>query len=212
MNGCLTNKPEYKSKLVLSTQDGIQKAATRNLNKQKSVLENTERFDALLQKMPPYEWPASGGVESCLKTIKSLLNLHRGELREWEGHWEPVYPVDAVLPEGVYHDQFYPPHGYEEYAGAISTVLSKRTSPASGGKPAYKPAGKPASGGEWGGGHSVRVAIVFGLADLFYDYGEAASAGVLYNLYTELRVFAHRRVNTKPKSRQGHWKQAHWKR
>ena len=126
-----------------------------------------------------------------------MLSVHRGELREWHGWWEAV---DAPLPgihdkPGMWHDQFFPPP--VEDPGAMTTVFRK---PASGGKPGDT------------GGHSVRVAIVFGLADLFYDYGEAASAGVLYNLYTELRVFAHRRVNTKPKSRQGHWKQAHWKR
>ena len=53
--------------------------------------------------------------------------------------------------------------------GGISTVLSK---PASGGKPGDT------------GGHSVRVAIVFGLADLFFDYGEEHSAAELRNLVT----------------------------
>ena len=71
--------------------------------------------------------------------------------------------------------------------GASSTVLSK-----------------PASGG----GHSVRVAIVFGLADLFFDYGQAHSAAELYQFYTQLRVFAYRRANTRPKSRMAHWKRS----
>ena len=86
---------------------------------------------------------------------------------------------------------------------AISTVLSK---PASGGKPGDK----PASGGKPGdtGGHSVREAIVFGLADLFFDFGQAYSAAELYQFYTQLRVFAYRRANTRPKSRMAHWKRS----
>ena len=87
-----------------------------------------------------------------------------------------------------------PPH--DEDPGAISTVLSK---PASGGKPGDT------------GGHSVRVATVFGLADLFFDYGEAHSAAELYQFYTQLRVFAYRRDKTRPKSRMAPWKRP-WKR
>ena len=149
-----------------------------------------DRFHALLQEMPLGEWPATGGVEAALKTITCLLNLHRGELREWHGWWEAV---DAPLPEkhdkpGMWHDQFFPPHAADP--GAISTVLSK---PASGGKPGDT------------GGHSVRVAIVFGLADVFFDYGPAHSAADLYQFYTHLRVFAYRCADTRP-----NW--AHWKR
>ena len=102
------------------------------------------------------------------------------------GGWEAV---DAPLPEkhdnpGMWHDQFFPPHAADP--GAMSTVLSK---PASGGKPGDK------------GGHSVRVAIVIGLADLFFDYGQQLSAAELYEFYTQLRVFAYRRANTQPKGR-----------
>ena len=57
-------------------------------------------------------------------------------------------------------------------------------------------------------GHSVRVAIVFGLADLFFDYGQAHSAAELYQFYTQLRVFAYRRANTRPKSRMAHWQRS----
>ena len=70
----------------------------------------------------------------------------------------------------------------------------------------------PASGGQPGdtGGHSVRVAIVVGLADLFFDYGQGRSAKELYHVYTELRVFAHPRANTRLFRRMTHW--WHWKR
>ena len=54
----------------------------------------------------------------------------------------------------------------------------------------------------------MRVAIVFGLADLFFDYGQAHSAAELYQFYTQLRVFAYRRANTRPKSRMAHWKRS----
>ena len=52
---------------------------------QRSVLKGADRFHALLQEMPLGEPPATGGVEAALKTIKCLLNRHRGELREWHG-------------------------------------------------------------------------------------------------------------------------------
>ena len=98
----------------------------------------------------------------------------------------PGEPVPfAPLPEGI------PPPPADPRA--IPTVLSK---PASGGKPGDT------------GGHSVRVAIVFGLADLFFDYGQKHSAAELYQFYTELRVFAYRRANTRPKSRMVQWKRS----
>ena len=132
-------------------------------------------------------------MDAALKTIKCLLNLHRGELREWYGCWSEV---DAPLPDkhdqpGMWHDLFFPPHAADP--GAISTVLS---TPASGGSPGDT------------GGHSVRVAIVFGLADLFFDYGQTRSPAELYQYYIQLRVFAHRRANTRPTSRIAHWKRS----
>ena len=73
---------------------------------------------------------------------------------------------------------------------AISTVLSK-----------------PASGGN---GHSRREAIVFGLADLFFDYGQEHSAAELYQFYKMLRVFAYTRQNSRSKNRMA--QAQHWKR
>ena len=84
----------------------------------------------------------------------------------------------------MWHDQFFPPHAADP--GAISTILSK---PASGGKPGDT------------SGHSVRVAIVLGLADMFFDCGESYSAAELYQFYTQLRVCAHKRVKTLALSR-----------
>ena len=63
-------------------------------------------------------------------------------------------------------DQFFPPHDADP--GAISTILSKPGDTR---------------------GHSVRVAIVFGLADMFFDCGESYSAAELYQFYKMLRVF-----------------------
>ena len=141
--------------------------------------------------MPPGEPPATGGEEAALKTIKCLLNLHRGELREWHGWWEAV---DAPLPEkhdkpGMWHDQFFPPHAADP--GAIPTVLSK---PASGGKPGDT------------GGHSVRVGIVLGLADVFFEFGQAHTARCLYNLYTQLRVFRLQARHHPAETPEGDWK------
>ena len=109
----LTNSKEYKSDLVLREADGLglKDAATRNLDKQRSILQEPDRFRALLQEMPRGEPSDLPYVEEALKTIKSLLNVHRGELREWFGGWEVVY---APLPDkhdnpGMWHDQFFPP-------------------------------------------------------------------------------------------------------
>ena len=71
------NCEDYNSDLVLS-EDGLKDAASRNLNKQKCILEHAYCFHALLQEMPPGEPPATGGEEAALKTIKCQLNLHRG--------------------------------------------------------------------------------------------------------------------------------------
>ena len=184
----LTTSKEYKSDLVLRKADGLglKDAATRNLDKQRSILREPDRFRALLQEMPRGEPSDLPYVEEALKTIKSLLNVHRGELREWFGGWEVVY---APLPDkhdnpGMWHDQFFPPDAADP--GAISTVLSK-----------------PASGG----GHLVRVAIVIGLADLFFDYGQVNSAAELYELWEKLRVFAHRRPDTISRKNAGLWRQ-----
>ena len=141
--------------------------------------------------MPLGERPASDGVEAALKTVKCLLNAHRGELRELHGWWEAV---DAPLPHmhgwwepGMWQDQFFPPHA--EDPGAMSTVLSK-----------------PASGGN---GHSRREAIVFGLADLFFDFGQEHSAAELYQFYNMLRVVAYTRPYTGPRMAQAqHWQRS----
>ena len=54
----------------------------------------------------------------------------------------------------------------------------------------------------------MRVGIVLGLADVFFEFGQAHTARCLYNLYTQLRVFAYRRPNTRPKSRMVQWKRS----
>ena len=199
------NWTEYKSELVLNNTDGLKNATSRNLEKQRWILELPQNFQPLLQEMPLGEKPATGGVEVALKTIKNLLNLHRGELREWHGKWETV---DAPLPEdspGMWHEQFFPPH--VEDPTAISTVLSK---PALDGNVGVR----PAVGGNPGdtGGHLVRVAIVIGLADLFFDYGHAQSVRSLYHVWTHLRAFANKRATTKAKSRMTPWQRnaGHW--
>ena len=148
--------------MVLSTADGLKNAASRNIGKQRELVESPDRFRNLLQEMPPGEMLATGGrySDSDMKTIKSLLNLHRGELREWDGVWELRHgplPTRASTPT-LWQKQFLPPHSHD---GAVPTVLSS-----------------PATGG--GGGNTeeyfMRVASVFGIADLFYDIGEQHTA------------------------------------
>ena len=82
MEEWFTSCLDYKSETVLSMADGLKDASSRNLYMQRSVLERPGRFHALLQEMPRGERPASGGVDTAMMTIKCLLNVHRGELRE----------------------------------------------------------------------------------------------------------------------------------
>ena len=191
------NYTDYKSEMVLNNADGLKNATERNLEKQRWILELPQEMPRLFSEMPVGEKPASGGVQVCLKTLKSLLNLHRGELREWHGsgRWERQVGGVPNTP-GMWHPQFFPPH--VEDPTATSTVLSKL--PAAVIQP---------------GGHFVRVAIVIGLGDLFYDYGQSQSCRSLYHVWTHLRVFAHRRDTTIASSRQRnarHWRyHRHWR-
>lgn len=178
---------DYISEIILNTAGGLKNAASRNIGKQRELIESPDRFRNLLQEMPPGEMPATGGrySDSDMKTIKSLLNLHRGELREWDGVWELRHgplPTRAGTPT-LWQSQFLPPHPVEVFDGAVSIVLM------------------PASGG--GGNteeHYVRVACVYRLADLFFDYGEQHTAADLYDVYLELRIFAHVRNHTRPRT------------
>ena len=51
--GWVTNCPDYKSEMVLSTADGLKNAASRNIGKQRELIESPDRFRNLLQEMPP---------------------------------------------------------------------------------------------------------------------------------------------------------------
>ena len=174
--------PQYRSEEILRSPKGLANAAYRNIGKQTCMLDGSSRFRKLFQVMPRGERPATGGRED-LHTIKCLLNLHRGELREWFGMWEvqkgPMPTQHMAL--GMWQAQFFPPHADEVAAGALSIVLHHR--------------GKTS--------HCVRVATVFGLADLFCDLGQEYTAAELYDLYLDLRIFANVRSNTRPRSREG---------
>ena len=53
MEEWFTSCQDYKSETALSMADGLNDASSRNVHKQKSVLEDADRFYALLQEMPP---------------------------------------------------------------------------------------------------------------------------------------------------------------
>ena len=176
--------PDLRSERVVWNSDGLKQVSTRNLEKQKDLLESPDslqRFAKLLEQMPPWEL-ATGSDEASLKAIKGLINKHRGELREWKGRWElqrgPL-PRQEEEP-GLWQEQFMPPHAAEE--GAVSTILRQHTEEK----------------------HFLRVAIVFGLAELFHDLGEDYTAAELYTLYSSSRIFAHVRATT---PRPGRWRQ-----
>ena len=193
----VSNPVDFSSATVVASADSVQTAAKRNLIKQKELLDAPDRavrFRKLLEQMPRGE--AGGSDEVAFKTVKSLCNLHRGELREWEGRWRLRHgpaPIEAEEP-GLWQAQFWPP----EQQGAVSTVLHKLAICS-----IYE-------------GHMIRVSHIFGLADLFHDFGMVYTAADLYKLYKSSRIFAHVRQRTVPKSRTGHWQskqgrqRGHW--
>ena len=60
------------------------------------ILDRANMYHELLWEMPPGEKRATAGAED-MHTIKCLLNVHRGELREWSGWWEMESPILNLL-------------------------------------------------------------------------------------------------------------------
>lgn len=194
----------FGSENVLAHAWGLKDAAARNISKQKRLLEHPERrtqFHELIQAMPPGNPPATGG-DSDFKTVKELLNAHRGELREWHGRWmkQQGPPPSQGEQAGLWQQQFFPPHASE--ANCVSTVVSAprsfRLAAGNQGLAAGKQglaAGKQEALAQVEH-HYVRVAVVFGLADLFYDLGSRFSAAALYQQFQRGRIFARPRERT----------------
>ena len=116
--------------------------------------------------------PATGGsTREAWRFIRELCLRHRGEVRELRGRWEPF---DAPLPGEMLNPQFN--GSFVRVSGEMATR------------------GRLVAG-QWGkkGELEVRVGRVFGIADLFFTFGENYTAAELYAYYETCRVIALRR-------------------
>jgi len=187
----------FGSENVLVHACGLKDVAARNLAKQKRLLEHPERqtrFHELIQAMPPGNPPATGG-DRDFKTVKELCNARRGELSEWHGKWmkQQGPPPSQGEQAGLWQQQFFPPHASE--VTCVSTVVSvPRSEWLAAGNQGLAAGNQEALAQVKH--HYVRVAVVFGLADLFYDLGSRFSAADLYHVFQRGRVFARPRERT----------------
>ena len=118
--------------------------------------------------------PATGGAEGAEEAwgfIRDLCLRHRGEVRELRGRWAEF---DGPLPREMLNPQFN--GSFVRVSGQMA--LQGRLA-----------AGSQGSRGEL----EVRKARVFGLADLFYEFGERYTARELYEFWMTCRVIAQRR-------------------
>ena len=142
--------------------------------------------------------------------MKDLILRHRGEVREISGAW---VLVDAPFPteERFHHAQFA-----HNDAGrkALTTFTGKR------GRMGGKQGGKGGDGhwrqeeeeeDSWSNtmvmtswcnrnNHYVRDAKCFGLAELFFEFGDKYTAKALYRYYLSTTILAHKRVHSNSKS------------
>ena len=105
--------------------------------------------------------PAIGGSQKAWRFIRDLCLRHRGEVRELRGRWEED---DGALPREMSSPQFN---------GQFVRVSGEMTT-----------RGRLAAGSQGRRGElEVRVARVFGLADLFLTFGDSYIAAELYEYY-----------------------------
>ena len=144
--------------------------------------------DTLLAELPedPREVACRGGrvARRELSTgdawtfIRDLCQRHRGEVREVQGSgawnpWEGPLPHEVMNPQ--FSGSFIRVSGQMAMAGALAGALAT---------------GSTTSTGE----AEVRLAKVYGLADLFYKFGAKYTAAELYSYYTSCKVIAKKRV------------------
>ena len=161
--------------------DGLAEFARRNT----SLVEEGRLPEHLITELPKdpsdnawreegweYEMPATGGDEDAWQFIRDLVLRHRGEIRELRGFWEVF---DDPLPREMLNPQFN---------GSFVRVSGEMA------MQGWLAAGSWSPRGEL----EVRKARVFGLADLFFAFGESYTAAELYEFYTTCRVIARRRT------------------
>ena len=116
--------------------------------------------------------PAAGGAQEAWHFIRDLCKRHRGEVRELRGVWAEF---DGPLPREMLNTEF------NGSFVRVSGEMAMRGRLAAGSRARIR------------GELEVRQARVFGIADLFWAFGESFSAAELYGYYTTCRVVAMRR-------------------
>ena len=119
-----------------------------------------------------WEFPAVGGTRlDVYSYLRELCRRHHGEVRELRGYWEQF---DGPVTKEMLHPQFN--GSFLRLNGAM--VVPGQLAP-----------GSCNDEGEM----EVRVANVFGLADLFFAFGEHFTAAELYHYYKKCRIIAFRK-------------------
>ena len=168
----------WPSNLLLEP-DGLADFARRNT---RLVEENWLPQD-LIEQLPEdpsaaawreegWEMPATGGsTREAWSFIRELCLRHRGEVRELRGYWEEF---DGPLSIEMLNPQFN--GSFIRVSGELAMQ-------------------RQLAAGSWGrrGELEIRVARVFGLADLFAAFGASYTAKELYEYYESRRVIAARR-------------------
>ena len=118
--------------------------------------------------------PAFGGTQQeAWLFIRELIRRHRGEVRELRGCWEPL---DGPVPQEMMNPQFdgsFIRPRFAIHRGRLASGSWYGSSPRSG-------------------TIEIRIARVFGLADLFAALGESFTAAELYTYYNTCRIIAKR--------------------
>ena len=115
--------------------------------------------------------PATGGTQQeAWNFIRELCMRHRGEVQELRGHWEEFDGVPIEMLNSLASGSFIRVSGEMAMQGKLAA-------------------------GSWGktGELEIRVARVFGIADLFLEFGDSYTAAELYEFCTKCRVIAMRR-------------------
>ena len=110
--------------------------------------------------------PAIGGTQQeAWNFIRELCMRHRGEVQELRGHWEEFDGVPIEMLNSLASGSFIRVSGEMAMQGKLAA-------------------------GSWGktGESEIRVARVFGLADLFLALGASFTAAELYEYYKMCRV------------------------
>ena len=205
--------------LVVDDVDGVKEFTNTQLGHQLwlcgSEVEGKEQppsaQEVLLSELPPdpsQPWAVPVTHKDKIKAIKDICQRHRGEVREIKGEWTEV---DSPFPttENFFHPQFWLEHEDQKAAssfgkggkGVGKTVQKKKAAGELKGnwqaelkntfiQPAW--GGEPASGGS-PSKHRRRKARVFGLLELFVQFGAQFSAKVLYEYYLTTKIIVHKR-------------------